>query len=100
MSMTISMDDNLKEEFTDICREIGLPPSTAIGIFVRTVVRERCIPFTLSAGNGQATSGHADGLQRKSVPKSKVLQDLVDVSSRDMLLREDSKALRSMWARA
>jgi antitoxin component of RelBE/YafQ-DinJ toxin-antitoxin module len=33
MPMTISIDDDLKREFTAVCKEIGLPPSTAFGIF-------------------------------------------------------------------
>jgi antitoxin component of RelBE/YafQ-DinJ toxin-antitoxin module len=40
MAMTISIEDDLKRDFTEVCREIGLPLSTAIGIFARAVVRE------------------------------------------------------------
>ena len=49
MPMTISIDDDLKREFSEVCKEIGLQPSTAFGIFARAVVRERAIPFELSA---------------------------------------------------
>ena len=49
MSMTISIEDDLKKDFTEVCKEIGLTPSTAFGIFAKAVVRERAIPFTLSA---------------------------------------------------
>lgn len=49
MPMTISMDDTLKSEFTAVCKEIGLSPSTAINIFARAVVREQGIPFKLTA---------------------------------------------------
>ena len=48
MAMTISMDDKLKQDFSEVCREIGLPPLTAIGIFAKATVRERAIPFSLS----------------------------------------------------
>lgn len=49
MPMTISMDEDLKREFSSVCKEIGLTPSTAISVFAKTVVRERAIPFQLSA---------------------------------------------------
>lgn len=49
MSMTVTMDDALKVDFSAICAEIGMSASTAVNIFAKTVVRERCIPFELSA---------------------------------------------------
>ena len=51
MPMTISMDDALKREFTAVCKEIGLSPSTAINIFARAVVREQGIPFKLTSAD-------------------------------------------------
>lgn len=36
MSMTISIDDNLKNEFSDVCKELGLAPSTSIGVGSRS----------------------------------------------------------------
>ena len=45
MALTISMDEDVKKEFSEVCREIGLTPSTAIGIFAKAFVRERAIPF-------------------------------------------------------
>ena len=49
MAMTISIDDALKDDFTAVCKEIGLTPSAAIGVFAKTVVREQAIPFELSS---------------------------------------------------
>jgi DNA-damage-inducible protein J len=59
MPMTISIDDDLKRDFTDVCKEIGLPPSTAFGIFAKAVVRERAIPFALSAISSQERAASA-----------------------------------------
>lgn len=70
MPMTISIDDDLKRDFAEVCREIGLTPSTAIGVFAKAVVRERAIPFTLSAVSMSTRSaeaydlGLADGIRR------------------------------------
>ena len=43
--MSISIDDELKEEFEKVCDEIGLDISTAINIFMETTVKENKIPF-------------------------------------------------------
>lgn len=49
MSMTISMDDAVKTEFGSVCAEIGMSASTAFNIFAKAVIRERRIPFELTA---------------------------------------------------
>lgn len=49
MSMTISIDDDLKKQFSEVCKELGLSPSAAFSVFAKTVVRERRIPFEVSA---------------------------------------------------
>ncbi len=96
MSMTISMEDDLKREFTDVCREIGLPPSTAIGIFARAVVRERAIPFSLSAVSSAERAAQAyelsvaDGIRR----------GLADMETGDVLTREEARAMRVARANA
>lgn len=47
--MTISIDEKLKNDFTSVCKELGLTPSTAIGLFARAVVREHGIPFAVTS---------------------------------------------------
>lgn len=49
MPITLSIDDDLKESYSSTCKEIGLTPSAAFGIFAKAVVREQKIPFELSA---------------------------------------------------
>ena len=48
MPMTISMDDDLKREFGEVCKEIGLTPSAAINVFAKAVVRQGGIPFEVA----------------------------------------------------
>lgn len=43
------MDEDLKQEFDDLCNEFGLNTTTAFNVFARAVVRERKIPFELKA---------------------------------------------------
>ena len=47
--INLRVDDNLKSSAARTLNDIGLSMSTAINIFLKTVVRENRIPFELSA---------------------------------------------------
>ena len=47
--INLLVDDNLKSSAERTLNDIGLSMSTAINIFLKTVVRENRIPFELSA---------------------------------------------------
>ena len=47
-NICILMKEKLKKQFDYLCNEFGLTMSTAINMFVKTVVREKRIPFELS----------------------------------------------------
>ncbi len=47
--IVVSMDDDLKSNFEEVCADIGLSAPSAILIFARRVARERRIPFELRA---------------------------------------------------
>lgn len=47
-NICIRVDENLKKQFDYLCNELGLTMSTAINMFLKTVVRENRIPFELS----------------------------------------------------
>ena len=48
-SMTIRVDEQLKRSFDVLCDEFGLSNSAALNMFMKTVVRERRIPFEIKA---------------------------------------------------
>ena len=48
-SMTIRVDERLKKSFDALCDEFGLSNSAALNLFMKTVVRERRIPFEIKA---------------------------------------------------
>ena len=48
-SMTISVDENIKRDFSAFCNDVGLSASSLINVFMVTTVRERRVPFTISA---------------------------------------------------
>lgn len=47
--ISLRIDDEVKKNAEKTLNEIGLSMSTAINIFLKTVVRENRIPFELSA---------------------------------------------------
>ncbi|MBO5803661.1 MAG: type II toxin-antitoxin system RelB/DinJ family antitoxin [Bacteroidales bacterium] len=49
IATTIRMDADLKAEFDKLCDEFGMSANTAFNIYVKTVIRQRRIPFTIEA---------------------------------------------------
>ena len=47
-NISIRIDDKLKQQFDSLCNELGLSMSSALNLFVKTVVREQRIPFEIS----------------------------------------------------
>lgn len=48
-NINIRMDEELKKQFDTFCSDVGMTMTTAFCIFAKTVVRERRIPFEISA---------------------------------------------------
>ena len=48
-TFSVRMDEDLKTNFESLCKEFGMNISSAINVFARTVVRQKCIPFEISA---------------------------------------------------
>ena len=50
-TMTIRIDADLKREAEAICEEMGLTMSAAVTIFMKRLVKDRAIPFRVTAGD-------------------------------------------------
>lgn len=48
-TLTVRLDGGLKRQAETICKEMGLNMSSAITIFLKRLVKERAIPFRVSA---------------------------------------------------
>ena len=48
-SISIRVEKDLKQKFYSLCEDFGLSAATAFNIFMKTVVRERRIPFEISS---------------------------------------------------
>lgn len=64
-NINIRMDENLKQQFDQLCNELGLNMTTAFNIFAKTVVRQKKIPFEISL----------------EIPNSETLAAIADVNS-------------------
>jgi len=49
ITMSIRIDEKLKKQLDAVCNDFGMNTSTAFTIFVKTIVRERRIPFEIWA---------------------------------------------------
>ncbi len=47
-NINIRIDKNLKEQFDNLCEELGVTMSSLINIFIKRAVREQGLPFALS----------------------------------------------------
>ena len=88
-SINIRTDENLKKQFDTVCNELGLTLSTAINIFMKTVVREREIPFKISVApsfmvstrdelNERIAEGLADVEAGRVRPAEEVFRDMTE----------------------
>ena len=48
-TFSVRMDETLKNQFDNLCKEFGMNASTAFNIFASAVIRERKIPFEITA---------------------------------------------------
>lgn len=48
-NINIRIDEDLKEEFTEFCDNVGLTVTGAFTLFARKAVREQKIPFEITA---------------------------------------------------
>lgn len=53
-TFSVRMDEKLKKELDELCAQFGMNTSTAINLFARAVVRERRIPFEITAVPSEA----------------------------------------------
>ncbi len=73
-TFSVRMDEELKTELDALCSQFGMNTSVAINIFARAVVRERRIPFEISADSMNDGLKAFQSLRRQA--KANGLQDM------------------------
>jgi len=47
-NVNIRIDEDLKQQFDDLCKDLGLTMTTAFTVFAKTAVRRQKIPFEIA----------------------------------------------------
>ena len=47
-NLTVRVDENTKRDFDTFCENVGLNATSAVNMFIKTVVRTRTLPFTVT----------------------------------------------------
>ena len=47
-TFSVRIDADVKDEFDDFCREVGINASMAFNMFIRAVLREKRLPFDVT----------------------------------------------------
>lgn len=81
--LSVRMDEDLKKEFDKFCADVGLNSSAAVNLFVRTVVREKRIPFEITNRPGPAA-----GAAIRSADRDLEAGKLSEYEGADELLRD------------
>ena len=71
-TVTVRLDSEIKSQFDALCEQFGMSANTAFNIFVKEVIRNRSIPFTIK-GSPRAQDLF---LQQRSVAESSKEREL------------------------
>lgn len=66
-NVNIRMDEELKQQFDAFCSDIGMSMTTAFCVFAKKAVRERKIPFEITADNDPFYSPENIARLKKSI---------------------------------
>jgi DNA-damage-inducible protein J len=55
--VNIRIDDTLKGQADSLFEELGMNMSTAVNVFIRQTLRQRGIPFVITAAKSESTFG-------------------------------------------
>lgn len=77
-TLSMRVDDTLKKKFDMICDDFGFTSTAAITVFMKTVVRERRIPFEIKASSREQINKEAweAFLEMKTQVAASGVQDL------------------------
>ncbi len=63
-NLNIRMDEDLKNQFNDLCENIGMSMTTAICIFAKKAIAEQKIPFEVTANDPFYSSSNIKHLEK------------------------------------
>lgn len=72
-TLNVRMDEELKQQFDALCSDIGMSMTTAVCIFAKKAVRERRIPFELTADPDACYAERKDTSRRIGAAAGKLI---------------------------
>jgi len=86
-NVNIRLDDNLKQEFDRLCRDLGLTMTTAFTVFAKTAVRRQGIPFeiTKETPNAETIEAIAEVQAMKKDPSLGKSYTDIDIMMKELL---------------
>ncbi len=84
-TLSVRMDEELKNEFDNFCADVGMNASVAINLFIKTVVRERRIPFEITNMPSGKTVSAIKAVEKELQSGQPQGYDTVDSMAGDLL---------------
>lgn len=88
-TITIRVDSSLKKNFDSLCEDFGLSVTSAFNIFMKAVVRERCIPFKIQAD----VSKHREEIRNRAINALSEMRKIVSESGQAEMSLENINRL-------
>ena len=89
-TMSIRVDRTLKQNFDALCDDFGLSNTAALIIFMKTVVRERKIPFEIKADSIE------DSKKKALLAFDRMREDVAKAGMQDLSLDEINEIIRDV----
>lgn len=70
MNFTFKLDRRLRDEFSDVCNELGISMSAALTAFVKQTIRQQGVSFSLRDENGFSPADAAELSRRAAEIRS------------------------------
>lgn len=88
-TLSVRLDDEIKRRFDFICSDIGMNASVAVNMFVRAVLREKGIPFSLKGSDDPFYSAKNQERLRESMEQLERGENLVVKSFEELEAMEN-----------
>ena len=89
-TISIRVDSNLKKRFDSLCDEFGLSNTSALMLFIKTVVRECRIPFEIK------TESVEESRKKALLAFEQMREDVAAAGIQDMSLDEINEVIREV----
>lgn len=94
-TISIRVDQGLKQKFDSLCDAFGLSATAAFNIFMKAVVREKKIPFEIKADSSEPIRGNAlaayEALRQSAVENNLADMTLAEINAEIKATRDERK---------